>query len=160
MPTVYQHVLIVFSVDTVFLVVNIWLLPALGTQGVAVWIVGIAIPMTLYVFGLWELVFFRDALKSTYTVVAATVDRLLEDVVTILEEEGRSPRRRPPGPVPPPSTRWTEVLDLKDGLTVHLRGLREGTQVCVGPLRSDNREEVAHLLDLFLGVSRWGFAPP
>ena len=159
LPIVLHHALLALSMAMMFLVVNIWWLPTLGNQGVAFWTVGIAIPMFLFGYGLWELVLFRDALRSTYTVVAAPIDRLLAEVETILEEEGRYPRRRPPGTVPPHSFRWTEVLDLEDGLTVHLRALRQGTQVFVGPLGSDNREEVVHLLDLFKR-GRWGFAPP
>lgn len=158
LPIVFHHALLVLSMAMVFLVVNVVMSSALGTGGVVVWTVGIAIPMVLFGYGLWELVFFHDALRSTYTVVAAPVDRLLAEVETILEGEGRSPRRRPTGP-PSHGIRWTEVLDLEDGLTVHLRALRQGTQVFVGPLGSDNREEVTHLLDLFKR-GRWGFAPP
>ncbi len=159
LPTVLHHALLALSMAMVFLVVNVWMSSALDTGGAVFWTVGIAIPMVLFGYGLWELVFFRTALRSTYTVVAVPIDRLLAEVETILEGEGRSPRRRPTVSVPPYGIRWTEVLDLEDGLTVHLRALRQGTQVFVGPLGSDNREQVTHLLDLFKR-GRWGFAPP
>jgi len=143
---VYYHLILVVSFLLVILFELIWLPAYLGWDSLVPESVTIAMALLLAVMALGELVFFRDVLRSPYTGTKAHVDKIIAELETALE--GRSLRRRHPGPVRPLKVRWTEVLDLGGGLVMHLRDAKYGAQVFVGPLTRDSREEVRHLLDL------------
>jgi len=143
---VYYHLFLVVSFTAIVLFGFIWLPAHLGWDSPLPESVNIALAVILVAMVPWEMVFFRDVLRSPYTGTKASVDGIIVELETTLE--GRSLRRRHPGPVRPLKVRWTEVLDLGGGLVMHLRDTKYGAQVFVGPLTRENREEVRNLLDL------------